>query len=295
MPYEAILRHEDGRLRLPFADLPMLLYFHGFQVGPDERPALENMTQFVVTMAILARRLRDCLSEYEKDTWVNVPFHLLFVDTQSLVLFLRQFMEDASFVIRAALPAQVRGQMPAGFTDLSARITGSGPGRDPALAAVCPPEDPLRAFLVEEQNWLREVKDLRDDICHRSVYGRLRTARFPKFIDLIRAGGGKAPFASGADLRDYLCGVFQRWLAFAHVVGEFVTRRVKAEHADRTFSTPGGLIVADGELDVTVVSDKPLVPLGTTIMTLSRDSIDSLEYFLNAPPNMARTPSENLR
>ncbi len=143
MPYEAILRNQDGRLRLPFAHLSMLLHFHGFRVGPEERPAVENMTQFVVTMAILAGRLKDCLSEYDDDSWLNVPFHLLFVDTQSVVLFLRQFMEDASFVIRAALPNQVRRQMPAGFTDLSARITESGPERDPALAAVCPPDDPL--------------------------------------------------------------------------------------------------------------------------------------------------------
>jgi len=261
----------------------MLLHFHGFRVGPEERPAVENMTQFVVTMAILAGRLKDCLSEYDDDSWLNVPFHLLFVDTQSVVLFLRQFMEDASFVIRAALPNQVRRQMPAGFTDLSARITESGPERDPALAAVCPPDDPLRQFLVAEQDWLREIKDLRDDICHRSAYGRLRTARFPEFIDLIRAGGGKAPFASAADLRGYLSGLFQRWLAFAHVVGEFVSRRVKAEHPDRQVITPGGMIVAGGEIDFTAVSDRPLFPLGTIIMTLSRQSIDSIEYFVGTP------------
>jgi len=59
--YEAILRNEDGRLRLPFADLPMLLHFRGFQIGRDERPALENMNQFVVTMAILAGRRKERL------------------------------------------------------------------------------------------------------------------------------------------------------------------------------------------------------------------------------------------
>jgi hypothetical protein len=57
MPYEAILWKADGRLRLPFADLPLLLHFHGLQVGPEERPVLENMTQFVGTMAILTGRL----------------------------------------------------------------------------------------------------------------------------------------------------------------------------------------------------------------------------------------------
>lgn len=159
---------------------------------------------------ILANRLRDCLVRYEENTWANVPFHVLFVDTQSVVLFLRQFMEDASFVIRAVLPSHVRGQMPAGFTDMRARIVDSGSDRDAELAKLCPAGDPLRHFLVAEETWFREIKDLRDDICHRSAYGRLRFANFPDFIELIRAGGGKAAFASASDLRSYLCVLFQR-------------------------------------------------------------------------------------
>lgn len=282
MPYESVFRNEQGRLRLPFAGLPMLLYFTGVQVSVQDRPALENMTQFISTMMILASRLRSCLSRYEEDTWVNVPFHVLFVDTQSVVLFLRQFMEDASFVIRAVLPSPVRAQMPAGFTDLVARIIAAGPDRDPGLVAVCPVDDPLRQFLVAEQTWFREIKDLRDDICHRSAYGRLRSATFPGFMELMRAGGGKAPFASEADLRSYLRGLFQRWLAFANIVGEFAARRVREDHPDKAISNPGGFIVADGEIDFTESTKEPLFALGTTVMTLPVEGLASLEYFLGA-------------
>jgi hypothetical protein len=240
MPYESIIRNEQGRLRLPFAGLPMFLNLTGIRLSAEERPAVENMTQFISTMMILASRLKSCLARYEENTWVNVPFHVLFVDTQSVVLFLRQFMEDVSFIIRAVLPSRVRGQMPAGFTELAARIRNSGTDRDPELAIVCGPEDPLRQFLIVEERWFREIKDLRDDICHRSAYGRLRSATFPGLLELMRAGGGKAPFASEADLRSYLCVLFQHWLAFANIVGEFAARRVREDYSQHPFTFPGG-------------------------------------------------------
>jgi len=264
-----MFRNEQGRLRLPFADLPMLLHLHGVHISAQERPALENMTQFLSSIMILAGRLRGHLTRYEEETWVNVPFHVLFLDTQSVVLFLRQFMEDASFIIRAVLPPAVRGQMPAGFTDLAARITASGPNRDPDLAAVVPSTDSLRQFLVDEDGWFREVKDLRDDICHRTAYGRLRTATFPGFLDLIRAGGGKAPFASEADLRTYLCALFQHWLAFANLVGDFVSRRVRQDHPDLPVTLPGGFIVQDGEIDFTQSGPEALFPLAQVHAFLS--------------------------
>jgi hypothetical protein len=282
MSYQSIIRNEQGRLKLPFAGLPMVLNFTGIRLSAEERPALENMTQFVSTMMILAGRLKSSLARYEENTWVNVPFHVLFVDTQSVVLFLRQFMEDASFIIRTVLPNAVRSQMPAGFTDLAVRIRNSGPDRDPELAKLCEIGDPLRQFLVLEERWLREIKDLRDDICHRSAYGRLRSATFPGFMELIRAGGGKAPFASEADLRSYLCALFERWLAFANIVGEFAARRVCEDYPEHRFSLTGGFVVADGEIDVTTSPPEPLFRLGTTIMTVAPEGLASLEYFLRA-------------
>ena len=81
MPYEDVYRDQQGRLRLPFADLPLLLHVHGARISPQERPALENMFQFLSSVMILAGRLRSHLSRYEEDTWVNVPFDALFLDT----------------------------------------------------------------------------------------------------------------------------------------------------------------------------------------------------------------------
>jgi hypothetical protein len=99
-------------------------------------------------------------------------------------------------------------------------------------------------------------------------------------MELMRAGGGKAPFASEGDLRSYLCGLFERWLAFANIVGEFATSRVCEDYPEHRFALPGGFIVADGEIDVTVSTPKPLLPLGTTIMSVSAEGLTSLEYFL---------------
>ena len=99
-------------------------------------------------------------------------------------------------------------------------------------------------------------------------------------MELLRAGGGKAPFASEVDLRSYLGGLFQRWLAFANIVGDFAARRVGQDHPDTPFRNLGGFIVVDGEIDFTKSSNEHLFPLGTTIMTLPGEGLASLEYFL---------------
>lgn len=273
MLYERIYRNEQGRLRLPFGDLIFLLSIHNVRISTVERPAIENMMQFLSSTMILAGRLRSHLARYEESTWVNVPFDELFLDTQSVVLFFRQFMEDVSFVIRAMLPSDVRCQMPAGFTDLVARILASNSSRDPKLAAVFPLDNPLRQFLVEEQRWFQEIKDLRDDICHRSAYGRLRTATFPALINLIGAGGGKEPFASERDLRSYLRGLFQRWLAFACLSSDFVYSCIREKHP-LAVKVADGFIAWNGEIDFTKTT------LDTAVMTVSKDSLDALEYFV---------------
>ena len=81
MPYENVYRNLQGHLRLPFADLPLLLDVHKVHISTQDRPALENMYQFLDSVMILAGRLRSHLCRYEEDTWVNVPFHALFLDT----------------------------------------------------------------------------------------------------------------------------------------------------------------------------------------------------------------------
>ncbi len=81
MPYQRVYRNQDGRLRLAFADLPLLLHLRRVQISQQERPALENMLQFLSSVMILAPRLRDHRARYEEHAWVNVPFAQLFVDT----------------------------------------------------------------------------------------------------------------------------------------------------------------------------------------------------------------------
>lgn len=275
MPYENLYRNEEGHLRLPFGALSLLLRIHKVSISAVELPAVENMTQFLSSAMILAGRLRDHLERYEENTWVNVPFDELFLDTQSLVLFFRQFMEDVSFVIRVALPKKLRSQMPAGFGGLLARIIDKDLTKDPELAAALPESDPLRRFLVLERAWFQKVKDLRDDICHRSAYGRLRTSTFPGLIDLIIAGGGKAPFAYEADLRSYLRGLFQRWLAFACLTSEFVRRRIQEQHPSSKVPFTDGFIIRHDEIDFI-----QKLPLGTTVMSVSPPRLDALEYFV---------------
>src|SRR5262245_3063123 len=121
MPYENVYRTPQGRLKLPFADLLRLLGAHDVPISRQEAPAFWNMFQFLPSMVILAGRLRSHLSRYEEPTWVNVPFDELFLDTQAVVLFFRQFMEDVAVVVRTVLPPQVRHHMPARFTVLAAR------------------------------------------------------------------------------------------------------------------------------------------------------------------------------
>lgn len=281
MAYETIFRTEKGQLRLPYGSLSLLLRFHEVPISSVERPAVENMTQFLSSAMILAARLRSHLSRYEEKSWVNVPFDELFLDTQSVLLFFRQFIEDIAFVMRAVLPKPVRAQMPAGFTDLVARILASDTTCDSALDAVIPASDPLRQFLAKEQEWFAKVKDLRDDICHRSAYGQLRTAKFPGLIDLISSAGGKAAFASEADLRSYLRGLFQRWLAFACLSSDFIRRRIVEEHPTPAIPYADGFIVRAGEIDFTKTSKEPLFPPGTTIMSVSAERLEALEYFVS--------------
>jgi len=275
MPHESAFRDSHGRMKLPVVGIPAMIHSTRLCMSPQEESSFENMMLFIYTMVTLTGRLRRCLSGYKTESWVDVPFHELFVDAQAAVLFLRQFMEDAAVVIHTALPVQVRGQMSTGFAKLTPRIIGAGPGRDSGLDAVCPATDQLRTFLVAEQAWFSELKDLRDDISHRTPHGRVRSSQFPGFMDLMLSGGGHAPFASEIDLRTYLCGLFQRWLALANLVSEFVLRRARAEHPDRVLPMLGGVMIAPEEEAAALT-----LPLGTAVLTLPAEDMASLEYFL---------------
>jgi hypothetical protein len=215
--------------------------------------------------------MRAHLEKYRPDSWVDVPFYELFLDTQSLFLFVQQYLEDLALILRASLPHSQRHQMPAAFRHLSRRL------REQVLAS----DEPLKIFLDQEAAWFEELGDVRDDICHRTAYDKARTATFPRLDEVLRAGGGVALFLSASDLRSYIGGMFRRTLALSCVAETFVYKHIVKQHPGQT-QIPPAIVVAEGEIDVTVETKEPLFPLGTMIMTLSRVSLENLESFLTA-------------
>jgi hypothetical protein len=160
--------------------------------------------------------------------------------------------------------------MPASFKALSRRL------RDRVLGS----DEPLKTFLDQEATWFEEIGDVRDDICHRTAYDKARTATFPGLADVLRAGGSVVPFLSGADLRTYIGGVFRRTLALSCLAEAFVYQQIQDQHQQRK-PIPPAIVVAEGEIDFTVSTKEPLFPLGAVIMTVDRQSLENLEYFLS--------------
>jgi hypothetical protein len=273
--YRHLYRTPDGHLKLPFVHLGLFLRVNQIKVGVSEARAIENMVQFLHSLMIFSRRLRSHLESYRPDSWTDVPYHELFLDTQSLFLFVQQFLEDVALIMRTALPHTQRHQMPPAFRDLSKRF------REKTLRA----EEPLKIFLDTEAPWFNEIGDLRDDICHRTAFDKSRAVTFPGLMDVLRAGSGKAPFASGADLRSYMSGVFSRTLAFACVAEQFVYRQMTAQYPEHAISLPPAYIVEENEIDLARISGEPQFPVGTIVMTVNKTTLENLDYFLRPAEN----------
>ena len=281
MDIENIYRDGKGRLKLPYGDLAHLLHAHGIKISSTERPAIENLTMTLNSILLLSKRLEAHLRKFGKSNWSDVHSHGLFLDTQSVFLFFRQFMEDVSFLIRAVLPNSIKTQMSPKFTNLVPRIIESSADKYPALAEVFPDTDPLRQFLYSERNWFSEAKDIRDDISHRSFFDQRRIGNFPGLLDLIRSAGGVATFASAEDLRSYLGGLFRRWLALACLSSDFVRHRIRSSHPSPNIWLTDGFIVRSGEIDSRKTSKEPEFPVGTAVHSAPSNQIDALEYFIN--------------
>lgn len=281
--YDPIIRHKDGHhLRAPFSHVGWYLSIQGIEPSVSERRAIENATQFLISLSIFARRLRAHLAAYKPDSWVDVPLHELFLDVQGLFLFAQQYLEDVAQVVRISLPHTQRHQMSPKFHDLSKRL------RDEL-----PSGEPFKVFLDEHASWFDEMKDVRDDICHRTAYGRVRSGRFPELFEVLRAGSGLQPFLSGRDLRSYVGGLFRRVLALSCVAESFVYSGILRQHPEEK-GVPPAIVLGDDEFDPTVSTSEPLFPLGTVIMTFSRSTLENLEYFLkpeSEPSNPAMDPS----
>ena len=181
---------------------------------------------------------------------MDVPFDELFLDVQSLFLFVQQYLEDVVLIVTMSLPRTERHQRPAAFKYLSQRL------REPLLTG----EEPLKTFLDfldQESSWFQEIADVRDDICHRTLTarGKVRTATFPDLPDVMRAGCGVAPFLSAVNLRTYVGELFRRILALACVAERFVYARI----APSAKEVPPAVVDALGEIDLTAS------PLGTVV------------------------------
>jgi hypothetical protein len=74
--------------------------------------------------------------------------------------------------------------------------------------------------------------------------------------------------------------LFQRWLALACLTSEFVGRQIREDHPEPQLPVTDAFIICEGEIDLTVTSAEPLFPPGTTIMTVSPESLEGLEYFV---------------
>lgn len=113
---------KDGRLRVPFVGLGLLLRIEEVKVSISEARAIENLAMFVFSIGIICRRLKSYLDAYREETWADVPIHELFLDTQGFFLFVQQFLEDLTLVTRMSLPDSQRHQMPAAFAHFIPRL-----------------------------------------------------------------------------------------------------------------------------------------------------------------------------
>jgi hypothetical protein len=270
--YRDIYRISDARLRVPFVGLGMFLRVEGIQVSIAEARAIENVATFAFSVGILSRRLKSYLDAYRAETWADVPIHELFLDTQGFFLFVQQFLEDLTLIIRMSLPHSQRHQMPAAFSHFIPRL------RQQVLAA----DAPLESFLATEQSWFDDMKDLRDDILHRTAFGQNRGATFPDLVEVLRAGGGHSRFVGGTDLCSYVGGVLVRVFALACLADDFVRDSIRARHPNASMSLRSGILFAADEIDLGSNEVAARFEPGTLIVTISREAYEALEFFIEA-------------
>jgi hypothetical protein len=270
--YRDIYRASEGRLRVPFVGLGLFLRVEEVKLSVSEARAIENLAIFVFSVGINCRRLKRYLDAYKEQTWADVPIHELFLDTQRFFLFVQQFLEDLTLVMRMSLPHSQRHQMPAAFAHFIPRL------RREVLSA----ETPLERFLVIEYVWFEEMKDLRDDVLHRTAFDQKRVVTFPDLVDVLRAGGGQSKFLRGDDLRTYLGGVLVRVFALACLADDFVRSSICARHPDLKLPPRSGLLFTADEVESAGSEFAARFEPGTFIVTVGRESFEALRFFIEA-------------
>ena len=269
MELKKVYTTEEGYLKFPFANLTFFFRIHKLKLHPSEIRGIENMYQFLSSLSIICYRLRENLIQFKPESWIGVYFDSLFLDTQTLFLFVQQFLEDLTSVIRISLEPSTRAQMSPKFSKLIER-----------LSRLLPEDHPLRLYLSQEQRYFLELKDIRDDICHRTGFGRARLAEFPDLFNLIRAAGGKAPFASGESLRTYLSDCMKRVMALACLCDDYVKANLTKLYPDKPLGSAPAFIIPKGAVDFTKSTPEPLFEVGTAIREIDKELYDSLNFFL---------------
>jgi hypothetical protein len=267
--YRTIYRTNDGHLQVPFADLGTFLRVEAIRVSIAEARAIENVATFVFSVGILCRRLKAHMDACRSDTWVAVPIHELFLDAQGFFLFVQQFLEDLALIVRMSLPHAQRHQMPPAFSQLTRRL----------LDGVLESKAPLAQFISAEETWFDEMKDLRDDILHRTQFGRER-ATFPDSFEVLRAGGGQQHFLRGTTLPGYLGGVLVRIFALACLADEFVASAIRARHPDARMPLQYGILLSAAEMDLNTADKVARFGLGTPLYSMDVEKQSALEYFM---------------
>lgn len=270
--YRTLYRTNDGHVKVPFASLGVFLRVQGIRVSVAEARAIGNVATFVFSIGILSRRLKSHIGAYRTDTWVAVPIHELFLDTQGFFLFIQQFLEDLAQIVRMSLPHEQRHQMPAAFSPLMRRL----------LKGVLKPDAPLARFFSAEQIWFDEMKDLRDDILHRTAFGRERSAMFSDLTDVLRAGGGQPHFVRGTTLAGYLGGVLVRVFALTCLADEFVTGAITTRHPDARMPLQQGILLAGSETELSTNEKVARFGLYTPLYSMDAESREALGYFMQA-------------
>jgi hypothetical protein len=270
--YRTIYRTNDGHIRVPFASLGMFLRVAAIRVSIAEERAIENVATFVFSVGILSRRLKAYIDAYGSHSWVDVPMLELFLDTQGFFLFVQQFLEDLALIVRMSLPPNQRHQMPQAFSRLTGRL----------LQGVLESNAPLARFLSTEQSWFAEIKDLRDDILHRTSFDRDRVTTFPDLVGVLRAGGGQPNFIHGATLAGYLGGVLVRVFALACLADDFAASNITAHHPGAWMPLQRGILLSTDEMELCTNDKVFRFGLGTPLYWMEAEKQSALEFFINA-------------
>lgn len=258
--------NKNGLLKYPFSHISFVANYYNLKLEKSECRALNNLTLFLISLSILLHRLKSHLNNYEKDSWVNIDIYELFLDTQSLFLFIQQFLEDLSLILRRSIPPKDRHQLSPKFSKLSKK-----------LIDILPENNQLKEFLYEKANWFNEIKQIRDDICHRTLFGKKRIAEFPNEIELLRSGGGITNFASAKNLKTYIKTILENILNLSILSDEYIKLNIVQEE-DELFRKPGYVLRSDWDNEKI---DKFLKKeSGIVFLYLEKERYNSIEYFL---------------